>query len=414
MTTDNEREHRAALGQPSATAPAVSPRWVGRRLLQSAVAAFVLVGLVLALPGLGRLRSHLAHAAPGWVAVGAALEVLSALCYVVIFRSVFCARMGWRLSYQIGMAEQAANSLLSASGAGGLAVGVWALHRLGVSRERIARRTAAFFLLTSLANIAGVIAFAALYLLGVLGHDPNPALTYSFGAAALLGTTFVLALPTVLQHSPLLRPRATRSNKLTPVLRLLRYSIVEGVRDGLMLLRQRSFGVIAGSVGTVAFDLAVLGVCFRAFGGAPSIGVLVLGYLIGQLGGNLPIPGGLGGIEGGLVGTFALYHQPIAQATAAVLVYHAISLWIPALLGSGPLVRLRKTLAQPTLVSGRSEQRDRHVRQKLPALDDLGDEHPRDGLDVGRRPRARPMLPVPTMPMRKWTPSDNDPYQLSP
>ena len=51
--------------------------------------------------------------------------------------------------------------------------------------------------------------------------------------------------------------------------------------------------------------------CFRAFGGSPPIGVLVLGYLIGQLGGNLPLPGGLGGIEGGLVGTFALYHQPV-------------------------------------------------------------------------------------------------------
>ncbi|HEY3728184.1 MAG TPA: lysylphosphatidylglycerol synthase transmembrane domain-containing protein [Solirubrobacteraceae bacterium] len=306
----------------------------------------VLVALVLALPGLGSLRAHLAHAAPGWVAAGAAFELLSALCYVMIFRSVFCARMGWRLSCQIGMAEQAANSLLSASGAGGLAVGVWALRRLGMSRERIARRTAAFFLLTSLANVAGVILFAALYLLGVLGHDPNPTLTYSFGAAALIATTFVLALPTVLAHQPLRRAPAARSDKLTSMLRLLRYSLAEGVRDGLMLLRQRSLGVIAGSLGTAAFDLAVLGACFRAFGGSPPIGVLVLGYLIGQLGGNLPLPAGLGGIEGGLVGTFALYHQPVAGATAAVLVYHAISLWMPALLGSAALVKLRKTLAR--------------------------------------------------------------------
>jgi hypothetical protein len=163
----------------------------------------VLAALVLALPGLGKLRGHLAHAAPGWVAGAAALEVLSALSYVVIFRSVFCARMSWRLSYQIGMSERAANSLLSAaSGAGGLAVGVWALRRLGMSRERIARRTVAFFFLTSMANVAGVIVFAALYLLGVLGHDPNPALTSSFGAAALVATLLVLALPAGLQHLP--------------------------------------------------------------------------------------------------------------------------------------------------------------------------------------------------------------------
>jgi uncharacterized membrane protein YbhN (UPF0104 family) len=332
--------------QASATVETLSPRLASRRLLQSAAAVLVLVALVLALPGLGKLRDHLAHAAPGWVAGGAALEVLSALSYVVIFRTVFCTRMGWRLSYQIGMVEQAANSLLSAGGASGLAVGMWALHRLGMSRERIARRTAAFFLLTSMANVAGVIAFAALYLLGVLGHDPNPALTYSFGAAALIAALVVLALPTALQHLPLRPPNDAHSTRLRSALRLLRYSVGEGVRDGQMLLRRRSLGVIAGSVGTMAFDLAVLGVCFRAFGASPPIGVLVLGYLIGQLGGNLPLPGGLGGIEGGLVGTFALFHQPVVQATAAVLVYHAISLWVPGLLGTAALLKLRKILAR--------------------------------------------------------------------
>jgi uncharacterized protein (TIRG00374 family) len=335
---------------PHSTTPdTVEPlsRWrVSRRLLETAAVALVLVAVALALPGLGKLRTQLAHAAPGWVAAGAALEVLSAISYVVIFRSVFCRRMRWRLSYQIGMAEQAANALVSASGAGGLAVGVWALHRLGMSRERIARRTAAFFLLTSMANVVGVILFAALYLAGLLGHDPNPALTYSFGAAALIATALVLALPLVLPRLRSATRNDMRSRRLTSLLRLLRYSVAEGVRDGLVLLRQRSLGVIAGSVGTVAFDLAVLGVCFRAFGGSPPIGVLVLGYLIGQLGGNLPIPGGLGGIEGGLVGTFALFHQPVISATAAVLVYHAISLWVPALLGSAAFLRLRKTLAR--------------------------------------------------------------------
>jgi uncharacterized membrane protein YbhN (UPF0104 family) len=286
------------------------PRRVSRRLLETAAAVLVLVALVLALPGAAKLRRHLAHAAPGRVAGRAALELLSVFSYVVIFRSVFCARMGWRLSSHIGIAEQAANSLLSASGAGGLAVGVWALHRLGMSPERIARLTGAFFLLTSMANLAGVIAFAALYLPGVLGHDPNPVLTYSFGAGALTATALVLALPQLLRGVSPRRPQARWSRRLTSALRLLRYSLAEGVRDGLMLLRQRSLGVIAGSLGTTAFDLVVLGTCFRAFGASPPIGVLALGYLIGQLGGNLPLPAGLGGIEGGLVGTFALYHQP--------------------------------------------------------------------------------------------------------
>ena len=110
------------------------------------------------------------------------------------------------------------------------------------------------------------------------------------------------------------------------------------------MLRQRSVGVIAGSIGTMAFDIAVLGVSFRAFGYSPSLGVLVLGYLIGQLGGNVPLPAGIGGVDGGLIGVFALYHQPLAPTTAAVLIYHAIAIWVPALLGSLAFVQLRRTL----------------------------------------------------------------------
>ncbi len=69
-----------------------------------------------------------------------------------------------------------------------------------------------------------------------------------------------------------------------------------------------------------------------------------MGYLIGQLGGNVPLPAGIGGLDGGLIGAFALYHQPLAATTAAVLVYHAIAIWVPALLGSVAFVQLRRTL----------------------------------------------------------------------
>jgi uncharacterized membrane protein YbhN (UPF0104 family) len=253
--------------------------------------------------------------------------------------------MSWRFSYQIGMAEQAANSVLSVSGAGGLALGVWALRRGGMSTEHIGRRTVAFFFLTSLANVGGVIVFAALYLVGILQDDPQPVVTYVSGAAALLATAAVLALPSLLVDR-LPPPDKVHSGKVATALRFIRRSLGQGVRDAVSLLRQRSPGVIAGSIGTMAFDLAVLGACFKAFGYGPPLGVLVLGYLIGQLGGNLPVPGGIGGIDGGLIGTFALYHQPLAPTTAAVLVYHAIALWIPALLGTVAFVQLRRTLAR--------------------------------------------------------------------
>ena len=324
----------------------LSPRRLWRRLIEFALVGAVIVFLVLTLPGLGNLRSDIAHASGGWLVVGVVLEVGSALCYVVIFRAVFCQRMNWRLSYQIGMAEQGANSVLSVSGAGGLALGAWALNRAGMDTEYIARRTVAFFFLTSLANVGVLIVFAALYATGVLQHDRDPPLTYAFGGLAVLATAIVVL------GLPRLRPPAASpvpgSGVIARGIWFVRQSLGQGVRDGLQMLRHRPLAILAGSLGVMGFDLAVLGVCFKAFGYSPAVGMLALGYLIGQLGGNIPIPGGILGLDAGLIGTFALYHLPLAATTAAVLVYHAISLWVPGLLGSIAFVRLRRTLRRET------------------------------------------------------------------
>lgn len=69
-----------------------------------------------------------------------------------------------------------------------------------------------------------------------------------------------------------------------------------------------------------------------------------MGYLIGELGGLIPIPGGIGGIDAGLVGTLVLYHVPLTAAVGAVLGYRVIALWIPAIVGSAAFVGLRRTL----------------------------------------------------------------------
>ncbi len=331
----------------------LSPRRLRRRLIQLAAVAAALAFLVLVGPGLATLRTRLSHASAEWLAAGVALEVLSALSYVVIFRAVFCPRMSWRMSYQIGMAEQGANSVLTVSGAGGLALGAWALRRGGMNTEYIGRRTVAFFFLTSMANVGGVILFAALYAVGILSHDRNPALTYGFGAAAIVATIIVLALPALMTGKVPEPPAMRRSGRVASAARFIRHSVDQGVRDGTSLLRRGSPGVLIGSIGTTAFDIALLGACFRGFGFSPALGVLVLGYLIGQLGGNVPVPGGIGGLDGGLIGTFALYHAPLATTTAAVLAYHAITLWIPASLGSVAFVQLRNTLrreAEPAAI----------------------------------------------------------------
>ena len=64
-----------------------------------------------------------------------------------------------------------------------------------------------------------------------------------------------------------------------------------------------------------------------------------MGYLIGQLGGLLPIPGGIGGIDGGLIGTLIVYGAPAAIVTAAVLAYRVILFWLPLVAGGGLLLQ---------------------------------------------------------------------------
>jgi uncharacterized membrane protein YbhN (UPF0104 family) len=322
----------------------LSPRHFRLRLLQLAGFGLVITTVVLAAPGLGEVRARLAHASIGWLAVAVVLELLSVLSYVVIFRAVFCPRMRWRVSAQIAMSELAANALLPVSGAGGLALGAWALRRGGMDVEQIGRKTVAFFFLTSLANVSLVIAFALLYAVGGLGHDPNATLTAVFGALAVAAVLAVLTLPAVVRRLSRPRPGRDEQGRVARTLALASRSVVEGIPDAVLLVRRRSPGVLLGSFGTTVFDVAVLGACFKAIAVSPPIGVLVLGYLIGMLGGNIPIPGGIGGVDVGLIGTFTLLHEPLAATTVAVLTYHAIALWVPALLGSVAFVRLRATL----------------------------------------------------------------------
>jgi uncharacterized membrane protein YbhN (UPF0104 family) len=322
----------------------LSPRHLRRGLIQLSVVGLVVVLVVLVGPGLDALRDRLGDASGGWLVGAGVLELLSTLSYVVIFRSVFCAKMSWRLSYQIGMSEQGANSILPAGGAGGLALGAWALNRGGMNVAHIGRRSVAFFLLTSLANVGTLVVFALLFAAGVLHGDTNEALTYGFGAAGLIAAVVVLMIPVIGQRMAPPASLPEDAGRVRVTVRHVRNAIGDGVRDSLFLLRRRSPGVLVGSFGYMGFDIAALVFCFHAFGQSPSLPIIVLAYIIGQLGGLIPLPGGVGGTEGGLIGLLALYHAPLASATVSVLAYRALALWLPALLGSVAFVQLRAVL----------------------------------------------------------------------
>jgi uncharacterized protein (TIRG00374 family) len=116
-----------------------------------------------------------------------------------------------------------------------------------------------------------------------------------------------------------------------------------GVRTAGDLARHKPFGLL-GAVAYWGFDIAVLGVCFHAFGTAVPLAVLVIGYFLGTLGSLLPLPGGVGGVEGGMIGAFVAFGLPASSVVIAVLAYRAISFWLPTLPGIAGYVALHSTV----------------------------------------------------------------------
>jgi uncharacterized membrane protein YbhN (UPF0104 family) len=313
-----------------------------RRALQVIAALAALALVVLLAPGLGEVRDKLAGADPAWIALAVALEFLSGVSYVVMFRPVFCSHMPWRTSWEIGWSELAMGSIVPASGAGGLALGAWILHEGGMPAERIARRSVAFFLIKSSVNFAAVAVIGTLMVLGVGPHH-SLALTALPAAAALLVIGLVLLVPRI---GPGLDPPPD-AGRVTRAIAGARTALTTGTTEAVQLLRSRNWQVLLGALGYWAFDNAVLWATFKSFGYSPPITVILMAYLIGQLGGLLPIPGGIGGIDGGLFGTLVVFGVPAATAAAAVLAYRVILFWLPLIVGAIAFVSLRRGLNDP-------------------------------------------------------------------
>jgi uncharacterized membrane protein YbhN (UPF0104 family) len=336
------RATRLETGGVEALPTEFTPRRLLRRFLQVLALLTILVLVAVLAPGLGEVRDKLGAANPGWLAIGVALEAASCWSYVVMFRPVFCSRMSWRTSCEIAWAELGAGSIVPASGAGGLALGAWILHRGGMPGDRIARRSVAFFLLKSSVNFAAVVVIGGLMAVGLVGPHVSPFLTAVPAVLAALVIVGVLALPKLGPGGPV-EPGASKLRRGTLV---ARRALIGGTAEAVVILRSRDLVVLGGALGYWLFDNAVLWATYRAVGAHVPVSIVLMGYLIGQLGGLLPLPGGVGGIDGGLIGTLVVYGAPAAPTAAAVLAYRVILFWLPLIGGAIAFAALRRALAE--------------------------------------------------------------------
>jgi len=319
------------------------PRRLRRRALETVALLAVLVAIVVLAPGLGEARRMLRDASPGWLALAVALEALSGCSYVLMFRPVFCRQMSWRSAWEISWAELGMGSIVPASGAGGLALGAWILRRRGMPLAQIARRSVSFFLLKSGVNFVAVAVIGTLFATGVIGPSQPLWRTALPAILAVLTIVAVLAIGSLDEPSP----QPEDADRAARWWVSIRRALVGGVREARALLGAGDVGVLLGSLGYWAFDNAVLWATYHAVGASPPVSVILMGYLIGQLGGALPIPGGVGGIDLGLVGTLIVFGAPAQATVAAVLAYRLILFWLPLIVGAVSFWSLRRSLDRP-------------------------------------------------------------------
>jgi uncharacterized membrane protein YbhN (UPF0104 family) len=334
-----------------AQAPRLTTRRVSIWLLVGlALTLGVLYGVVPQIPELRRTLGRLGDGDVPWLVVAAACEVASFAGYVVVFRTVFAgpgSPIGWRASYEITMAGVAATRLLAAGGAGGIALTGWAVSHAGMSGREVRHRVAAFLVLLYAVFLAAMLV-AGLGLRVGLFRGPAPfGLTVVPAAFAAVVILVALALarvpPDLEEHRGGALGGEGRRARAARLLAMVPATVSGGVRGAIALLRTRRPGLL-GAVAWWAFDMAVLWASLRAFGETPPVAVVVVAYLVGMLGNLLPLPGGVGGVEGGLVGALLGFGVPGAPAILAVLAYRAFAFWLPIVPGALAYVGLRRTI----------------------------------------------------------------------
>jgi uncharacterized membrane protein YbhN (UPF0104 family) len=229
-------------------------------------------------------------------------------------------------------------------------------------------RVVAFFLLTNIPNLILLAGLGVALWTGLVPGPRCPALTIfpALIALGLLSAIYAVSAWT----GPL---RRTETHGLVKALTVGVGTLAAGAREAVTLIKARNWKLF-GAVASYGFDNLALWATLRALGHSPGLSVVVMAFLIGGLGNAVPLPGGLGGTELGLVGGLVLYGVAAAPVAAAVvLAYRVVSTGVPLMLGGIALHGLHLSMpgfpagSAPTRLTGRRRHPMRGRRPRRPA-----------------------------------------------
>jgi uncharacterized membrane protein YbhN (UPF0104 family) len=167
--------------------------------------------------------------------------------------------------------------------------------------------------------LAFLVAFPDVLRLGALVPDDRTLLFAAGGALLALATTAV-TLVTV---------RALRR----PVLGFLRTALTDA-RE-LHTRPSRVLALWGGAAATPLLQGSVIATVGFSLGLPLSWTQVILALLVaGTAAGAVPAPGGIGPVDAALVFTMAAFGAPVATATATVIGYRVLTVWLPLLPGA--------------------------------------------------------------------------------
>lgn len=311
--------------------------------LRAVLVAVLFAAVVLLLGGVVPGASErLSNAEPGWLVLAVALELCACAGYTALFHAVFAREpyaISGRRSTQIALAELGGFAIVPA-GLGGPAARIWGLRRAGMSWRTLGVRTVAH---APLFNAPYILAALVLGLGVAVGAGPGDApLAVALAPAGLVvaGLLLFAGVTAAGRLRRLDRPSGWRRT-----LREVLLVVPDGLRETPGIARDPRSTL--GALGYWAGDCAVLWAAFNAVGTVPPLGVIVLGYMLGQLGNALPLPGGVGGVEPVMLGVLTASGVDGGLGAAAIVCYRAIALGVQSLLGALAFASLAPEIGQP-------------------------------------------------------------------
>lgn len=305
------------------------------------------------LPGLREgLRRVQEDADRSWLMLALVFEVGSYASYIWLFQTVYSPvspRFDLRVSYHISMAGVAATRVLGAAGAGGIALSYWATRRAGMTRRQAASYQMAFLIVIYAVFLGVLIIDGLLLYLGIVpGTAPFGVTIIPVMFGLLVYGVFMLTLLLPDRVEGLVEQLSAGSGHVAQIAtRLVQVPALvgEGTMIALDVVRRRPHAIVAAA-GWWGFDVAVLWACFKAFGGTPEVSLVIMGYFVGMIANLLPVPGGVGAVEGGMIGSYVALGVATGPAVAAVLAYRLFAFFLPTLPGIVSYARLLRQVGE--------------------------------------------------------------------